>query len=434
MQSVWTDSTEQKRFPKLSEDRKTEILIVRGGMAGVLCAYFLKQAGFGCILAEAERIGGGITKNTTAKITAQHGLIYDSIIRQYGAEKAKEYLEVNLAALARYRTLCKGMDCDFEDATAYVYGREEAEPLQREAEAYRRIGADGGFVSDVPLPFSVAGAVRLDHQAQFHPLQFISQIAEGLPIYEDTFIREVKGHKAVTDDGYVIEADKIIITTHFPFINTKGGYFLKMYQHRSYVLALEGAPRMEGMLVDMDKKGLSFRQYKDLLLLGGGSHRTGKKGGGFQELEAFAAAHYKGANMKYRWATQDCMTLDGIPYIGRYGKHTPDLFVATGFNKWGMTSSMAAAMILCEMIKTGKENTDSVFYPSRSIMKPQLLLNGAESAMNLLAPLPRRCTHLGCALHWNKAERSWDCPCHGSRYDEQGQLIDNPAMRRKHFE
>ena len=208
-----------------------------------------------------------------------------------------------------------------------------------------------------------------------------------------------------------MKAKKIIIATHFPFINKHGCYFLKMYQHRSYVLALENAQDTGGMYIDAAQKGLSFRNSGDLLLLGGGSHRTGKKGGNWQEL----------------WATQDCMTLDGVPYIGPYSAGTQDLFVATGFNKWGMTSSMAAAMLLCDMVQ-GKQNPFAeVFSPSRSILRPQLAINGLEAAVNLLTPAKKRCPHLGCALKWNPYERTWDCPCHGSRFTKNGRLIDNPA-------
>ena len=207
--------------------------------------------------------------------------------------------------------------------------------------------------------------------------------------------------------------------------------FLKMYQHRSYVIALENAQNVEGMYVDDNIKGLSFRNYGDLLLLGGGSHRTGKSGGNWAELEAFARKYYPNSKIKYKWATQDCMTLDGLPYIGNYSKNTPNLFVATGYNKWGFTSAMVAAEILCDLVQEKHNEYASVFSPSRSILHPQLAINAAESIINLLTPTAPRCPHLGCALKYNKAEHSWDCPCHGSRFTEAGQLIDNPATDDK---
>ena len=181
------------------------------------------------------------------------------------------------------------------------------------------------------------------------------------------------------------------------------------------------------MYVDENEKGLSFRNYGDLLLLGGGSHRTGKNGGNWTELEKFALKYYPSAKIKYRWATQDCMTLDGVPYIGNYSKNTPDMYVATGFNKWGMTSSMVAAMLLTDAVCGKKNAYAEVFSPSRTILRPKLACNAVSAVCNLLTPTAPRCPHLGCALKWNSAEHSWDCPCHGSRFDKNGKLLDNPA-------
>ena len=264
------------------------------------------------------------------------------------------------------------------------------------------------------------------HQAEFHPLKFLGAIAGKLTIYEHTAVRELIGTRARTDNGS-IAAEKIIVTTHFPFLNKHGSYFLKLYQQRSYVLALEGAADVHGMYIDERENGLSFRNSGELLLLGGGGHRTGKQGGCWQELSDFAAKAYPGAREVARWATQDCMTLDGMPYIGRYSARTENLFVATGFGKWGMTTAMAAAGILADLVQ-GRENPYAgLFSPSRSLLRPQLAINGLEAITNLLTPTTRRCPHLGCALKWNAQEHSWDCPCHGSRFTEEGKLIDNPA-------
>ncbi len=241
-------------------------------------------------------------------------------------------------------------------------------------------------------------------------------------------MENIEGHTAFTARGK-IRADRFIVTTHFPFINRHGSYFLKLYQRRSYVLALEQAADVGGMYVDEARDGLSFRNYGELLLLGGGGHRTGKKGGGWQELESFAAQAYPEARVKYRWAAQDCMSLDKMPYIGRYAAGTPDLLTATGFQKWGMTTSMAAALLLCDLAQGKANDWSQAFSPSRSMLRPQLLINGLEAVANLLTPTLKRCPHMGCALKWNPRERTWDCPCHGSRFEKEGALIDNPAKR-----
>lgn len=425
-ESIWSDSATLPKFESLKTDIKTDTLIIGGGIAGILCAYMLEQAGVNYALVEAKTICSGITKNTTAKITAQHGLIYHKLSKQLGIEKASMYLQANQDALNKYIELCTKIDCDFEKKHAFVYSLNDPQVIHDELDALQKLDFSAEFVQELPLPFSIAGAVKFADQAQFHPLKFISAIAKDLNIYENTMVRELSEHEARTDFG-VITADKIIVATHFPFLNKHGSYFLKMYQHRSYVIAFEDAPDLDGMYVDEAQKGMSFRNHNDLLLIGGGDHRTGKPGGNWEEISHFAAKHYPDASEQYRWATQDCMTLDEVPYIGAYAKSTPDLYVATGFNKWGMTSSMVCAMLLTDLV-TGKENPyAALFSPSRSMLKPQLAINALEATMNLLSISSPRCPHMGCALKWNHTEHSWDCPCHGSRFDKDGHLIDNPA-------
>ncbi len=426
MRSLWEETTAIRPFAPLDRDITTDVLIIGGGMCGILCAWKLQQAGIDYVLAEADTLCSGITKNTTAKITSQHGLIYHQLIQVFGAEKAKQYLDANEAALQQYRELCRDIDCDFETRDSYVYSLDDNRVIQQELSALETLGFYAEYCESLPLPFPVAGAVKFGRQAQFHPLKFVSEISKNLRIYEHTRVEELIGTSARAN-GHTIRASRILVTTHFPFLNKHGWYFLKLYQHRSYVLALRHAPQVDGMYVDEALTGMSFRGYKDLLLIGGGDHRTGKTGGNWQELRAFAKQHYPEAKEIACWATQDCMSLDGVPYIGPYSANTDGLYVATGFNKWGMTSSMAAADLLADLMQ-GKEHPYSpVFAPSRSILRPQLAVNTWEATVSLLTPTAKRCPHLGCALKWNPQEHSWDCPCHGSRFTEDGTLIDNPA-------
>ncbi len=425
-QSVWMENVKFPEFPTLKETINTDVLVIGGGLCGILCAYYLQKAGVDCVVAEGNRIACGITKNTTAKITAQHGLIYGKLAEEFGLDTANLYLNANLKAIENYEALCRKIPCHFEKTMAYTYSLTDRKIIERETETLHRLGYPAIIKETVELPFETQGAVCFPNQAQFHPYQFISKIIKNLTIYEHTWIREITPTEAISDDGR-IRAKKIIVATHFPFINKHGSYFLKLYQHRSYVTAFENAQKLTGMYVDEQKTGMSFRNYGTLLLIGGGGHRTGKKGGNWREIERFARTYYPDTRVKYRWATQDCMSLDGIPYIGQYSKSTPDLYVATGFNKWGMTSSLVSAMILTDLILDKENEFAKVFSPQRSMLKPQLLVNGFESTLNLLTPTKPRCPHLGCALKWNRAERSWDCPCHGSRFEKDGCLIDNPA-------
>lgn len=428
MKSIWTDSTKLPDFKKLKGEVYTDVLIIGGGICGILCAYFLKQMGVNYILVEGETICSGITKNTTAKITSQHSLIYDKLIKSEGMEKAKMYLDANQLALSKYRQLAKTINCNFEDKDAYTYSLSDRKKIENEVNAVNSLGFECEFAENTSLPFTAQGAIKFANQAQFNPLKFVEEISRDLNIYEHTFIKSIDNyeHIALTNDAK-IRAKDFIVTTHFPFVNLHGMYFLKLYQHRSYAIALEKAQNMNGMYVDEAQKGMSFRNYENLLIVGGGDHRTGKTGGNYTELREFAQKYYPDSIEKYYWATQDCMSLDGIPYIGLYSKSTYNLYVATGFNKWGMTSSMVSAMILSDMV-TGKRNEfQEVFSPQRSMLKPQLLVNGFEAITNLLSFSTKRCPHMGCALKWNSAEFSWDCPCHGSRFEEDGNLIDNPA-------
>ena len=426
MSSIWTENAKRPSFELLKQDIKTDVLIIGGGIAGILCAWFLEQAGVEYVLVEQNKICGGVTKDTTAKLTSQHGLIYSKLVREFGVERARLYLQANQAALENYRLLCQDIECDFQTQDAYVYSMNDRRKLEQEMNALQTIGFSAKFAHATTLPFPVEGAVCFEEQAQFHPLKFLYALAKGLRIFEQTRVLELKPGRVVTQQG-TIQAEKIIVATHFPFLNKHGSYFLKLYQHRSYVLALENAQNVRGMFVDQAQTGLSFRNYGDLLLLGGGGHRTGKTGEGWKELELFAQRNYPSSRVVSRWATQDCMTLDGVPYIGQYSKRTPELYVATGFNKWGMTSAMAAAMLLTDLVQGKQSPYEEVFSPSRTILRPQLAVNGVEAAAHLLMPTTPRCPHMGCALNYNRQEHSWDCPCHGSRFSEDGQLIDNPA-------
>ncbi len=426
--SLWHSETALPSFPALKGNAKTDVLIIGGGMCGLLCAYYLKKSGIDCLLVESDKIALGTSGNTTAKITSLHGAIYGDLVGGLGLEAAQKYFDINEKAIKEYENIAKEVNCDFKSATAYTYTVSNKQIIQEEYLALKKLGAAVEFKVQSKLPVSISAMVGLKNQAEFNPLKFIKYIIQDLKIYENTRILDVDENTAHYDGGK-IRANKIIVATHFPFIDRRGLYFLKLYQHRSYVLALENAQNVKGMYVDEADSGLSFRNYGDLLLLGGGGGRTGKPCGSFNELERFKEKHYPNAKIKYKWATQDCMSLDKIALIGEYSKNTPDLLVATGFNKWGMTTSMVAAMLLTDKIRGIKNDCADIFCPSRSILKPQLFVNAFETLSNFVIPTTKRCSHLGCALKWNKYEHSWDCSCHGSRFTPDGKLINNPANK-----
>jgi len=474
MESVWSDSCKLKKREVLNKDIKTNTVIIGAGIAGILTGYMLKQNNIDVVLIDADEMLSGNTKNTTAKITSQHDLIYDKLISEFGEEKARQYAKANELAIKKYKEIIKerNIDCDFEEQPAYVYSLKEIDSIKKEVDAANRVGISAEFVQNTNLPFEVKGAVRFNNQAQFNPLKFLKDISKDLKIYEDTRALEIKENLVITNRGN-ISANHIVVATHYPIMNAPGYYFMKMHQERSYVIALENADNVDGMYIDKEKNGCSFRNYKDLLLLGAIDQRTGEneEGGSYDKLRKIAKDLYPNSKEKYHWSAQDCITIDHIPYIGRYSNSTPNVYVATGFNKWGMTSSMVSAMIISDMI-LGKDNDFAeIFSPNRfdlSLSVNNIADDMITTAKNFIAQkvhipsshiehiknghagiveyngnkvgvyknnegkefiVTTKCPHLGCELKWNADELTWDCPCHGSRFDYEGKLIGSPAVK-----
>lgn len=451
MQSIWKQSLEISEKESMEKDKKVHTLIIGAGMTGILTAYLLKQRGIDAVILEAKTIASGQTGNTTAKITSQHDIFYDKLIQKTGKKRAKAYAMANEEAIRIFEQIIRKehIDCDFEKKPSYLYTRDyvKKEELQREAEAAKTLGIEASFVEGdkiTELPFEVKGAVCFENQAQFHPLKFIKHLAEELIIYENTKALSVKGHVVTTNQG-TIQADNIIFACHYPITNVPGFYFLRQHQERSYVVALKSDRELSGMYYSIDENGLSLRSAGDILLLGGGAHRTGKcicqcsdvekRDYGYTFLNVMEQQYYKGAREITRWAAQDCMPHDEIPFIGKYSVFRPYWYVATGFKKWGMTSSMVSAMLLTSQICGEYNAYEAAFSPQRLLIRAGIknfLTDVGESIRGLSKGLfsgkERRCKHMGCRLEWNNEEDSWDCPCHGSRYDKNGELLDNPAQ------
>lgn len=442
MGSIWTAETNIRKRDSLPGDIETEAVVIGAGLTGILTAYYLKKTGIATVVLEADRIGSGQTKNTTAKITSQHNVIYDWLIQTYGSRMAFTYADANENAIDAYEKLIreKKIDCDFVRCPAFLYSRREDRLLRREAKAAEAIGIEASFETDSELPFPVAGVVRFPQQARFSPLKFLEAMAEEVTVYEQTEVLKVNGKRVETGKGCVT-AKYIIFASHFPFINMPGYYFARMYQERNYVVAVEGAGALEGMYLGIDEDGLSFRMQGKLLLLGGGSHRTGinHTGGQYERLRREAQNLYHGCSEAACWSAQDCMTLDQIPYIGHFSRNRPDWYVATGFGKWGMSTAMVAAQILTAQITGQRCLEAAIFSPQRQLTARavrRLFSHGVYTVKGLakhLLPadsgrMVPDCPHMGCRLEWNPDEETYDCPCHGSRFDTEGRLLDGPAQ------
>lgn len=426
--SIWTDTIKIKDFPPLKSNLKTDVLVIGAGMCGILTAYMLKQEGLNVVVIDKGKVGMGITKNTTAVITAQHDTLYQDLVNDVGFDKAKQYLDANLMAITKFKKLSEKYDFDFEEVDSYIYTKEDIEKIKKEVDTLKSLGIDASFEERINLPFEIKGAVKFPNQAQMNPLKLIKELVNDLEIYEYTNASNIKKDKVFVDQ-YHIEAKKIIIATHFPYINHLGMYYTKMYQVRSYVVAINTNDEINGVYTNLDSNDFYFRKYQDYLFIGGNDKKTATKGVCYNNLINFVNKYYPDKEIKYQWANQDCITIDDIAYIGRYSNFNKYIYVATGFNLWGMTQSMISAVLLTDFILNRPNEYQKLYNPLRNPIKKQLFANLGSYIKNLFSFKKKRCPHMGCALIYNEVEDTWDCPCHGSRFTREGKIIDNPSTK-----
>lgn len=492
--SYWLDSTPDTSYPVLKEDIDTDILIVGAGLAGLSCAYILHKEGFKVTVLEADRICQGASAHTTAKITSQHGLIYKKVVSSLGEGLARQYAEANERAIYEIGKIIEEnkIDCDYISQPAYVFTQEDKyiRDIEDEVDIATKLGIKASYVEDLPLSLPIKAAVKFDSQAQFHPRKYLLSLAQiiekRVQIFEKSRavdIEEERGrYIVITEGGHKVKANKVIIASQYPFYNKHGIYFTRLYPKRSYILGIYAREKYPGgMYVNAEDPTRSLRQQNtkdgELILVVGSNHTTGQSPDTkvhYEELEEFAKKIFTVENIPYRWSTQDYDTPDGIPYIGPFTSNTPNLYVATGFQKWGMTNSMVSAMIIRDLIVKGESPWQDVYNPSRKNIissAKNFIVENLKVAEHLidgkLTPLPREidlnpgeakvvkiegerigaykdeegkvhlvnttCTHMGCELNWNSAEKSWDCPCHGSRFTYTGEIIEGPAVKPLRF-
>lgn len=488
--SYWISSTPPTNYPELSQDISVDAAIIGGGMTGIKTAYYLKKEGLKVCLIEARRILEGVTGHTTAKVTAQHHLIYDTLINKFGEEKAKLYADANLWAIEEINKIINenNIKCDFTRQPSFVYAQSDEYiiKVEKEVAAAQRLGINAFYDKELPLPFPIKGAIRFDNQAQFHPRKYLLPLAEtiskeGSFIFENTRMKEITG-----EDPYIIITDKgkitakhVVIASHFPVHDHYGFYFARMYESRTYALGMKIKEKFPGgMYLSAESPSHSLRSQPyengELVLLVGEEHKTGhhkEAAEHYRRLEEFANENYNVEKILYHWSTQDCMPLDDIPYIGKITKAANNMYVATGFKKWGMTHSVVAGALIRDIILNKKNSCEEVFNPSRVTLTQsakRFMQINADVAKELISgklDIPRdtlndikeeegttieiggrrigaykdkngkvylvdtTCTHLGCELKWNDAEKSWDCPCHGSRFTYTGEVLDGPAVK-----
>lgn len=496
MESLWlSDSNIPNNIttniaPK-NKTLETDVCIVGAGIFGMTCAYYLTKLGYKVTVLEKNDIGEKTTGHTTAKITSQHSLFYDYLSSSFSQKFARDYLKANEEALKNIKTIIseEKIDCDLEIQNNFVYAtnKEDLKKIKKEVTAVENLGYNCEFVTKTGLPFEIEGAICFKNQAQFHPLKYLyglykcitkrgGEIITGTTVYD---IKKENDEYITYSDSLKIKSKYVILASHYPFINFPGFYFLKMYQSTSYLIAIDPKKTLfNGMYISASDPVFSFRtakyKGKDILIIGGGDHKTGQPSSykdTYGILEDVAKKYYPDCDVLFRWNTRDCIPLDKIPYIGSFSSTMPNMFVGTGFKKWGMTLSNIAANIVVDSI-CEKENPYSYLFES-SRLKPiknmdelknmivqstkSLIFNKLDSPnMNFeeiannsgsiieinnekvgiykdgngkIFAVKPVCTHLGCLLSWNDIDKTWDCPCHGSRFNFDGTNLYDPAFK-----
>ena len=489
-ESLWVATSSAPERPSLAGVQRYDVAVLGAGITGITTALLLKRAGARVVVLEMGRVCQGVTGYTTAKVTSLHQLVYAELASSFGHDTAQVYGAANEAAIERIAAFVRDLDidCAFErrPAVTYTLDGERVDRLEAEADTAARVGLPARFVTDTDLPFAVAGAVRFDNQAQFHPRDYVLALAEavegeGCAVYERSRVVDVRDGspcRVETPDG-TVEADHVVVATHLPLLD-RGFFFAMAHPSRSYAIAARVDSAVpEGMYINVERPTRSVRPYvregQRMLIVGGEGHKPGEdddEARHWESLAAWATRHFPITSIDYQWSAQDYSPVDKLPYVGRLLPVSPGIWTATGFRKWGMTLGTAAAMILADLIQGRTNPWAQTFDPNRvtpaqsarsfvtenldvarHFVRDRLALPGRD-ALTTLAPgegvvvrvgtqayavsrdehgdwrsLSPVCTHMGCHVRWNTAERSWDCPCHGSRYAPDGTVIHGPAVR-----
>ncbi len=442
LRSLWYEGRRPAERAPLDRDIGCDVVVVGAGIAGLTTALLCEGEGMRVAVLEMRRVAAGATGYNTAKLSSLHGLTYTRLEKSVGRDGARLYGEANEAGIARVFELAAelGIDCDLRRKPNYTYSEDPAdvEALRAEAELAGELGLPASYVEELDLPYPVAGAVRFDEQAEFHPVRYADGLAAALrgPLHEDTRVTGIDGGRVKTARGPRVSAEHVVVATHLSFLD-RGLYFARCHPERSYVVAGRGAELPAGMYLSTESPAHSVRAHGDWLLVGGESHKTGQADAGerYERLSAWARERF-GLEPELRWATQDQMPVDGVPYVGRHDPLSSNLWVATGFRKWGLAMGTAAAELLAARIAGREHAWTELFDPNRLrplASAPALAKENANVAWHFFSDRVAkrgapRCTHLGCLLDWNQAEETWDCPCHGSRFAASGEVIEGPAV------
>jgi len=450
--TLWLETAYPKKaYPALSQDTETEVLVVGGGLSGLAATYLLAKEGKQVTLVEGKEILAGASGHTTAKLTSQHDIIYSKLIPKFGDEGARTYFEANEEALRFARDIAKKDELVPADSVLFSQTKHGDEIIRNEWRAYKQLRIPGKIGKESEIPVDMMSTLTLPDQTQLHPVRFGQSLAEkaveaGAKIYEHSRVQmlNLKENKVVLENGAHIRYGKLILCTHYPVEALRGLQIAKLVVERSYAASALTDKVLKGQYLAVDQPSLSVRTAqidgKSYLVIGGGKHEAGSKsdtGPYYQSLTEKGNELFGISDFPHQWSAQDPQTPDIVPYVGQITDGLPNVFISTGFRKWGMSNSLVSGHILRDIIIGKPNKAIDLYTPTRSdfgsVLLQALKINGMVAAEFVGGHVTRTeapsCTHMGCKTRWNEADETWDCPCHGSRFYKDGRVMEGPATR-----
>lgn len=484
--SYWNATADAPDFPRLTGDIKVDIAIVGGGIVGVMTARLLKDMGLTVAVVEARKVGRQVTGRSTAKLTSQHNIIYQTLEQKFGEDRARLYAEAQEAGIQLIQRLISqhGIDCDIETKAACTYTQspDQVGRIEKEVEVAQRLGLPASLVRTTDLPFEVRAAMRFDNQAQFHPTKYVAGLARTIPgegshVFELSRAVDWEPTRIATDEG-TISARHVVMATHLP-LGQVGGFYSQAHPNAEPVIAAKIGRVPDGMYINVEEPTHSIRTHKprngDVYgIVAGSGFKPGhpdEERKSFADIERWLAENFDAGPVEYRWVNEDYASIDGAPFVGWSSSMADGYLVATGFNAWGISNGAAAALILADLA-VGKDHPWLELFNATRIepiaggakfvkenaavgkhlvieylaRKPEsfdalgpgeaaiVKVDGANVAayrdeQGLLHAVSAVCSHMGCIVGWNASDRTWDCSCHGSRFDLDGEVIHGPATR-----
>lgn len=486
MESIWMKDYIDKNLPKVTKNINTPILIIGGGITGLMCAYNLMKKNINFILVDSKKLASKVSAYTTAQISIAHDSLYDDIMTKHNDKKAIAYLKSQMEGLDIIKEIIKTekIDCDSKEESTILHANlnENIKVLKRQFKLIKKYNDNCELLPSNKNSIDFKKGIEFKNQLIINPVKYMMSIIDiliekNIALYEKSLVTKIRkkdmNYEIVINDKHIITAKKIIMACHYPFLNPDNLYFAKIYQSKSYAIAFETKLKLKANYVSLDQPYYYVRTYDDsTLIIGGSDHFTGINNDINQCYQTLINKIYqfdKGAKIKYKWVTEDCMSIDSLPFVGHYSNRNPNILIATGFQKWGFTNSHIAAKnitnilinkeydllykpkrwtfvkdikstfrmvshsingLIVSKLFVKKYEIDKIKIGSGKVMKyKNLNVLVYREKENKYVFLKNKCTHMGCSLIWNDVDKVWESKCHGSIFDQYGRVIYGPALK-----